>query len=307
MTETDNKKITTSTTELCHAAIFEKSLADVSADLVSNGSLELSIGDDQQISGAKQLLPVGLGVFVPSPPKESLASNLVHVRALHIAGFEPVPHIAARRITSRDELENFLEIAVGECGVHRVVLIGGDIDKPRGPYKNGAAVLRDGILSRHGISEVLLPGYPEGHTRLPQEKLLADQREKVEMATAQGLCVEIVTQFCFAPTRIIEYCAFLAQQFPDVPVYVGMAGPTSTARLLRYANYCGVSASLRALSSLGVKVINLLTHTDPSEQLEAIAHYCVTRRECNVIGIHVFSFGGFVPAAKWMREKCRKR
>jgi methylenetetrahydrofolate reductase (NADPH) len=203
-------------------------------------------------------------------------------------------------------LEEFLKTAVGELGVHRVLLIGGDAREPCGPYADGAAILRDGILSDLGINEVGLAGYPEGHPNISQDTLLADLDDKLELIDRQGMCGEIVTQFCFAPSRIIEYCAYLAQKTPETPVYVGMAGPTSAARLIRYANYCGVSASLRALGSMGVKVVNLLTHTDPSEQLDALAHYCATRDACNVIGAHLFSFGGFVESARWMRQKCRQ-
>jgi len=290
-----------------HAGVVDESLEDIASELVANGSIELSVGDDQQIPKAAGLLPYGMSVFVPSPPKQDLMSNLEHVQALHEAGFEPVPHIAARKIVSREELENFLQRATGEFGVHRVLLIGGDVQEPRGPYKDGAALLRDGVLAEFGINEVVLPGYPEGNPKIPQERIMSDLEEKLALVAEQGLCGEIITQFCFAPSRIIEYCSILGRKFPEIPVYVGMAGPTSAARLIRYANYCGVSASLRALSTLGVKVANLLTHTDPTEQLDALAHYRATRQECNVIGIHVFSFGGFVESAQWMREKCRKR
>ena len=306
MTQSDSTHIPTRGVH-DHAGIVDESLSDIASELVSNGSIELSVGDDQQIPKAAKLLPYGMSVFVPSPPKRDLMSNLEHVQALHEAGFEAVPHIAARKVGSREELEKFLSRAAGEFGVHRVLLIGGDIKKPRGPYKDGAAVLQDGILAEQGINEVILPGYPEGHPNVSQEALMADLETKLALAAEQGMCSEIITQFCFAPTRIMEYCSMLGRRVPDIPVYVGVAGPTSTARLIRYANYCGVSASLRALSTLGIKVANLLTHTDPTEQLEALARYRATRQDCNVIGIHIFSFGGFVESAQWMREKCRKR
>ena len=285
-----------------HAGIVDESLPDIASELVANGSIELSIGDDRQIHEASQLLPYGMSVFVPSPPKRDLMSNLQHVQALFEAGFEPVPHIAARKIESRAELEKFLARASGDFGVHRVLVIGGDAREPRGSYKDGAAVLRDGILAEQGINEVVLPGYPEGHRKISQEVLMADLEEKLALATEQGLCSEIVTQFCFAPSRIVEYCSILGRRLPEIPVYVGLAGPTSTARLIRYANYCGVSASLRALSTLGVKVANLLTHTDPTEQLQIIAHHCATHPANNIIGIHLFSFGGFSGSAQWMHD-----
>jgi methylenetetrahydrofolate reductase (NADPH) len=86
-------------------------------------------------------------------------------------------------------------------------------------------------------------------------------------------------------------------------VYVGLPGPTSPATLLRFAERCGVSASLRALQSQGLRVARLVTHTDPGQQLASVARYCATHPEgCNVVGVHVFSFGGATAAAGWMNR-----
>ena len=106
----------------------------------------------------------------------------------------------------------------------------------------------------------------------------------------------------FAPTRVIEYCSNLARELPALPVHVGLAGPTAPHTLLRFAQRCGVSASLRALKDQGMAAVRLVTHTDPGEQLAAVAHYCLAHASCNVVGVHLFSFGGAVKAAKWMRS-----
>jgi hypothetical protein len=63
-----------------------------------------------------------------------------------------------------------------------------------------------------------------------------------------------------------------------------------------------VSASLRALRAQGFGVARLVTHTDPGEQLHALARYCAARHACNVVGVHVFSFGGVREAATWMNR-----
>ena len=41
----------------------------------------------------------------------------------------------------------------------------------------------------------------------------------------------MVTQFCLSPQRVVEFCAGLARQWPDLPVYVGIAGPTDPIAL----------------------------------------------------------------------------
>jgi len=40
------------------------------------------------------------------------------------------------------------------------------VPEPLGPYVDGAALMRDGLLSGCGVQQVWLPGYPEGHPRI---------------------------------------------------------------------------------------------------------------------------------------------
>jgi methylenetetrahydrofolate reductase (NADPH) len=223
------------------------------------------------------------------------------MEALRDEGLEPVPHIAARRLESRAALEEFMQGAA-HAGAHRVLLIGGDQSRPAGPYASAMDVLKEDVFAREGFREVGFAGYPEGHPRIEQGVLDDALSEKIALARAHGLDVSVVTQFSFAPARVAEYCASMARKHPALPVYVGMAGPTSTAALLRYAQRCGVSASLRALSGMGVAAARLVTHSDPMEQLAALAHHCESGGTGNVVGAHFFSFGGFRQTAEFVNH-----
>ena len=267
-------------------------------DLVAAGSLEMGAHRPQDAAAIAALLPAGTPVYVNYLPRHSLADSLASIAALHAAGLDPVPHIAARRVASRGELESFLRAAA----VRKALVLGGDEPEARGPYADGASLIRSGLLAACGLREIGLPGYPEGHPRISRTALAQAFAEKRSLAAAQGLGAYVVTQFCFAPARILEYCASLARSAPGVPVYVGLAGPTSPASLLRFAQRCGVSASLRALQAQGLNAVRLVTHTDPGEQLAALAHYCGAHADCNVVGVHVFSFGGVTAAAGWMNR-----
>ena len=126
---------------------------------------------------------------------------------------------------------------------------------------------------------------------------------KRRLAAEQGLGLYVVTQFSFSPARIVDFCSHLARTAPSVMVYVGVAGPTDPVALARYAQRCGVSVSLRALRNLGTGIAKLVTHTDPGEQILSIARYSISREPSNVAGMHLFSFGGVVRTATWMRER----
>ena len=282
--------------------------AALAVDLVASGSIEMGAHRPQDAGAIAALLPAGTPVYVNHLPRHSLADSLASLAAVRAAGLEPVPHIAVRRIASRAELEGFLARAVAEAGVRKALVIGGDEPSARGPYGDGAALIRTGVLAAAGLREIGLPGYPEGHPRIPLMELERDLAEKLSLAASQELSAYVVTQFSFAPARVIEYCATLSRAAPGVPVYVGLPGPTSPAGLLRFAQRCGVSASLRALQAQGVNAVRLVTHTDPGDQLAHLARYCAAHASaCNVVGVHVFSFGGVTAAAGWMNRAISPR
>lgn len=282
-------------------------IAQIAAELVACGSLEMGADTPQDARRIADVLPAGTPVYVNHLPRRRLADTLPALMALSEAGLEPVPHMAVRRIDSRVEAETFLRQAVGRAGVGKVLLIGGDLHEPAGPYADAAAFLREGLLPDCGVAQVGLAGYPEGHPRVPTATLAASLAEKLGLAHDQGLGPYVVTQFSFAPNRIVEYCADLARRAPDVPVYVGLAGPTSPRTLLRFAQRCGVSASLRALQAQGMGAVRLFTHVDPSDQLAALARHTRSGSASNVVGVHLFSFGGVAATAAWMNARITAR
>jgi methylenetetrahydrofolate reductase (NADPH) len=260
--------------------------------------------DAQRIAS---LLPAGTPVYVNHLPRRELAHTLPALVALSEAGLEPVPHVAARRIGSRAEAQGFLKQAVRLASVRKVLLIGGDVAEPLGPYGDAVAFMRDHLLPECGVQQVGLASYPEGHPRAASGKIAAALADKLALARAQGLGVHLVTQFSFAPNRIVEHCADLARRAPDVPLYVGLPGPTSPRTLLRYAQRCGVSASLRALQAQGMGAVRLFTHVDPTDQLTALARHVHAGSANNVVGVHLYSFGGVATTAHWMNARITAR
>lgn len=281
-------------------AFGSDAVAACAAELVSGGSLEMSPGHVADAAATAALLPTGTPVYVNHLPGRTLDVSLPTLAAVRDAGLTPVPHLAARRTRSRAELVSFLEHAVARAGVRKALLIGGDDAGAIGPYGDGLALLRDGVLADSGVRELALPGYPEGHPRIAQETLERAFDDKVQQAQQQGLDVSVITQFSFAPARIVEYCNELARRWPGLPVYVGMAGPTDAVTLLKFAQRCGVSASLRAMGAQGMGAVRMFMHTDPGDQLSAVAQYRLRHDDCNVVGVHLFSFGAAIKSAKWM-------
>ena len=272
------------------------------SELVAAGSVEISPRELHRATEVAALLPAGSCVYIPSLAGLPLARTLEAIAAIRAAGLDPVPHVSARRIVNREEFRDFLRRAAAEHGVHRVLLIGGDEPRPKGPFVDSLQILEERLLADCGVREIGLAGYPEGHPRIPLNAIEAALARKLELAAAQSIGVYVLTQFSFAPARVVEYCAMLARRWPSLPVYVGIAGPTDPAALARYAQRCGVSRSLRALRTLGTGIAQLVTNTDPRDQVVTVARYTRSREPSNVVGVHLYSFGGAVRSAAWMRE-----
>jgi methylenetetrahydrofolate reductase (NADPH) len=278
------------------------SAPQAASELLANISMEVTLREAAAIDQAAPLLPAGSCVYVPALPGQPLARVLDVLAPIHRHGLDPVPHVAARRVASRAELLAFLAEAVTRHHVHRVMLIGGDEPRPVGPFASSAELLRSGVLREAGVREIGVAAYPEGHPKIASAELRRAFDEKRALAREQGLGLYVVTQFSFAPERIVALCSDLAHRAPEVPVYVGMPGPSDPAALLRYAQRCGVSAARRALSTLGTGIARLVAHTDPGDQLAAVAHYSDTHPDANVVGLHLFSFGGAVRTAQWVNR-----
>lgn len=288
-------------------AASAENLAATAAELVACGSLEMGADNPQDARRVAELLPADTPVYINHLPRRDLDHALPALAALKQAGLEPVPHIAARRVASVGQARTFLQTAVRQAGIRKVLLLGGDVAQPVGSYDSAAALLREGLLPDCGIHQVGFAGYPEGHPSIPTAVLRDALVDKLSIARSQGLAAYVVTQFSFAPNRIAEYCADLARHCPDVPVYVGLAGPSNPVALLRYAQRCGVGASLRALQSQGMGAVRLVTHADPSEQLFILARHCRSGSTSNVVGVHLYSFGGVARTAQWMNERITGR
>jgi methylenetetrahydrofolate reductase (NADPH) len=274
--------------------------------LLAQSSIELSTNGREAIRQAAAILPSGMAVYVPRLPTQRLEEKLVQIRTLFEFGLRPVPHIAARKITSRQELQSFLEFAVNEANVRRVLVIGGDDTKASGPFPDSASLIASGILKSVGIEEIDVAGYPERHPRIPAEILAGDLERKVKMARQQNLEINVVTQFSFNPEHIIAYCNELAARVGGVPVYAGLAGPTSVTKLIRFARICGVGHSLKAANSLGINAVRLAGHSSPHKHFSILAAGLVKGTAGNLAGIHLFSFGGFVESADWLSKAARK-
>ena len=235
-------------------------------------------------------------IYVSAVPAHPLALQIDTATSLAAAGFEPVPHIAARRFSSGAELDRHLGRLNDDAGVRRVLAIGGDLAAPAGPFFAAIEVIESGLLQSRGIVDVGIAAYPDGHPRLGASELDRALAAKVEAAAETGLAVHIVTQFSFSAPSILNWIGRLRDQGIDLPIRIGLAGPTTLSGLLRYARICGVTASAQGLmrhTGLARQLFGMVT---PDSVLRPLAEATAGRTD---VAPHIFSFGGLAAAARW--------
>jgi len=273
-------------------------------ELVAACSIEISPRDEFAGEKLREQFGPGMTVFVNHPGSVTHHDIVAACRRLRHAGFDPVPHIAVRRLASFTQASDFLQRAAGEAAVKTAMIIGGDPDHPVGPFPDAYDLLASGLVGHHGLREVAFAGYPEGHPRIASRALDEALRAKVALARRQGLEVSLVTQFGFDAAPILRWIASLRDQDILCPVRVGIAGPATVATLAKFAVRCGIGASLRALARGHTAFARILAEAGPDALIGALVADEDPR--CPIDHLHVFTFGGIRRTAEWIDAYLRR-
>ena len=111
------------------------------AALLSSASVEIS-SRGHQIAELRDHFAEGTDVTITFLPGDNYRHNVETATALRRAGYNPVPHIAAREMASREALNDFLARARGEADVSRHCPDRGRCRRCKGPIQVDARCLR---------------------------------------------------------------------------------------------------------------------------------------------------------------------
>ena len=274
--------------------------------LTQGFSVEVLPKTASKIKHFSDFLPDGTKIFIPYLPGASFQDCVPLTTRLRQEGMEPVPHIAARRLTSRAELTETLGRLHEEAAINQCLVIAGDPDRPAGPFADSMAVLETGLLEEYGIETIYVSGQPEGIPGVSQDDIEATLTRKNAYALSTGASLRIITQFTLNIRALTAWQARLADLGNRLPIHVGIAGPTSLGALLRFAALTGASASIRAMRRYGMKLTQLASETAPDTLISYLAgrlpsHDVQAQADHQTIaGLHVYTFGGFHQSARWM-------
>ncbi len=276
--------------------------ADFAREWLKGYSAEVTTPDRKSLDAAAELMWPQAPVYVASLPKDSSEAQLVVAAHLHELGLRPVPHVVARNFASEATFARAIERFAREAGVDRALVLAGDRQTSEGPFECSLQLIRSGVFEANGIRKIAIACYPEGHPRIPDATLDKALMDKLETAEQAGLEVRLITQLCFDAETIAGFVKTLRQRGVRVRLRVGLAGPATPARLLKYAAICGVGASLRALRERQSMARGLLATQTPEPFVAGLARAAAADPGLDITGLHFFTFASLRHTIEWTRE-----
>jgi methylenetetrahydrofolate reductase (NADPH) len=269
---------------------------------VNDFSLEMTGKDIPGLNEAKDSIPPGTKINVTFLGNEDLEMRVAAAKAVRDLGFVPVPHISARRLASQAQLEEFLERLQEVGATEHVFAVGGDPATPEGPYEDSLALIRSGILSKYGVREVSIAGYPEGHPDISDETLWRVLEGKSASLKEQGLDAVILTQFAFDTDPVMSWIDAVRAKGIDTQIRIGTPGPAGIKRLLAFARRFGVGANAMIVKKYGFSLTNLMGTAGPDKFVTDLSTLLAEDPASGRVGLHFYTFGGLLATSEWVRQ-----
>lgn len=269
--------------------------------LLEDFSLEMTGRDIGSLSEARPGIPEGTRINVTFLANEAAGTRLAAARAVRDLGLTAVPHLAARRFSSRGSLAEFLAALQAGGSTESVFVVGGDPRRPEGPYEDALAVIESGALQRFGVRHVGISGYPEGHPDIADPILWRALEDKAAALRDYGLEGSVITQFAFDAGAVLCWVEAARDRGVDLPIRIGVPGPAGVRRLLGYASRFGVGTSAGIVRKYGISLTNLTGSAGPDRFIRSLGERYDVRRH-GELKLHFFTFGGLTATSEWVQR-----
>ena len=240
-------------------------------------------------------VPKEVTITITSSPRRGIDATLALAERLAAQGYDVVPHVAARLVRDAAHLKEVVSRVTALGG--NVFIVAGDSREAAGAYPDSVSLLAAIAAETPGLHNVGVTGYPESHSFIDDDLTIQAMWDKRRLATY------IVSNLCFDVRVIKKWVTRVRKRGVQLPIYVGMAGVTDPAKLLRVSTRIGITDSARFLRVHSNWLMRMVSPGgyDPSRFVPGLMPD-LALPERNVAGLHVFTFNELEPTEKWRQE-----
>jgi len=242
-----------------------------------------------------EFLPDGAVVSVTASPQKGMGATIELTLDLNERGFDAIPHLSARLTRDHAELEGILK-TLDEAGIHKAFVVGGDVED-HGEFFDGLALLTAMDKIGHNLTEIGVPGYPEGHHIVDDPTIARALEAKLPYASY------VTSQMCFTPDAIEDWVQGLRDSGVGLGVYIGIPGVAELTKLISLSLRIGVGPSARFLSknkSLAGRLVRPGGYS-PDDLVLGLAPL-LADPVANVLGFHVYTFNRVETTERWRNQ-----
>ena len=238
-------------------------------------------------------VPRGMTVTVTASPVKGLDPTIDLAVRLAGHGYRAVPHIAARSVADDSHLDDIVQ-RLRDAGIDDVFVPGGDATHPAGRFDSALPLLEALTTMGQPFAQVGITGYPESHPKISDDVTVQAMWDKRRHATY------IVSNVCFDPAVLAAWIMRVRVRGVSLPLYVGLAGPTSQTRLLKLAAISGATESARFITRHPGMILRFLRPGgyNPQKFLDRAADVLMDPAN-RVAGLHLFTFNQLQQTAEW--------
>jgi methylenetetrahydrofolate reductase (NADPH) len=242
-------------------------------------------------------VPVDVTMTVTASPTKGLEPTFELADRLVGHGYEVVPHLSARLTRDVRHLADHIERLRG-MGIREVFVVAGDPPEPHGEFDGAASLLEALDTLDHPFERIGITGYPESHPLIDDETTIAAMFEKARHASY------IASQVCFDPAVTAQWIENVWARGTKLPIYVGVPGAVSRAKLLRVSARIGIGDSLRFLRKNGSFATRFLRGGfSPDALVDGLGAVVESEK---VAGFHVFTFNDLEDTERWRQERLER-
>ena len=275
-------------------------------DFLSGFSIEVMPRTAEKVESFREILPAGTRIYVAHIEGTPIDDMVATAKRITDEGFTVMPHVPARIVADRATLDTWLKRYAQEAGAEEALVLAGGPKTPLGDYHSSMQLLETGLFDTHGFKRLHVAGHPEGNrdidpdgsTKLVDEAALWKQqfseRTDADMAMA--------TQFAFEAGPVLDWAKRLQAAGVDLPIHIGVAGPTKLQTLIKFAIACGVGPSLSVLKKRALDLTKLAVPFEPTDLLQDLATAWAKGEAGNIAAVHIFPLGGIKASASYATQ-----